>query len=85
MYFIRMGKFAIVGSSPEMLVRVEGQRAEMHPIAGTRPRGRTEDEDLLSAGLMRARGLVAATDDDASSPSGPGRRRRTSVVGWRPP
>ncbi len=40
MYFIRMGGFAIVGSSPEMLVRVEGQHVETHPIAGTRPRGR---------------------------------------------
>ena len=46
MYFIRMGGLAIVGSSPEMLVRVEGRRAETHPIAGTRPRGTNEDEDL---------------------------------------
>jgi anthranilate synthase component 1 len=46
MYFIRMGALAIVGSSPEMLVRVEGQRVETHPIAGTRPRGRNPEEDL---------------------------------------
>jgi anthranilate synthase component 1 len=46
MYFIRMGGVSIVGSSPEMLVRVEGSRVETHPIAGTRPRGRTHDEDL---------------------------------------
>ena len=46
MYFIRLGGLAIVGSSPEMLVRVEGRRAETHPIAGTRPRGSNEDEDL---------------------------------------
>jgi anthranilate synthase component 1 len=46
MYFIRMGGASIVGSSPEMLVRVEGRRAETHPIAGTRPRGRNEEEDL---------------------------------------
>jgi anthranilate synthase component 1 len=45
MYFIRMGPLAIVGSSPEMLVRVEGRRVETHPIAGTRPRGRDEAED----------------------------------------
>ena len=49
MYFLRMGPLAIVGSSPEMLVRVEGRRVETHPIAGTRPRGRTEDEDLRLA------------------------------------
>jgi anthranilate synthase component I len=46
MYFIRMGAVSVVGSSPEMLVRVEGARVETHPIAGTRRRGRTEDEDL---------------------------------------
>jgi anthranilate synthase component 1 len=49
MYFIRMGALAIVGSSPEMLVRVEGRRVETHPIAGTRPRGANEDEDLRLA------------------------------------
>ncbi|HEY2435129.1 MAG TPA: anthranilate synthase component I [Vicinamibacterales bacterium] len=53
MYFIRMGAFAIVGSSPEMLVRVEGQRVETHPIAGTRPRGRSEEEDLRLADELK--------------------------------
>ena len=45
MYFLKIGGRSIVGSSPEMLVRVEGRRVETHPIAGTRPRGRNEDED----------------------------------------
>ncbi len=45
MFFVRMGARTIVGSSPEMLLRVEGRHAVTHPIAGTRPRGRTEDED----------------------------------------
>jgi anthranilate synthase component 1 len=49
MYFIRMGGVSVVGSSPEMLVRVEGARVETHPIAGTRPRGRTDEEDLRLA------------------------------------
>jgi anthranilate synthase component 1 len=49
MYFMRMGGLAIVGSSPEMLVRVEGRRVETHPIAGTRPRGASEEEDLRLA------------------------------------
>jgi anthranilate synthase component I len=53
MYFIRMGELAIVGSSPEMLVRVEGRRVETHPIAGTRPRGAGEDEDLRLAEELR--------------------------------
>jgi len=49
MYFIRMGGVSVVGSSPEMLVRVEGSRVETHPIAGTRPRGRTDEEDMRMA------------------------------------
>jgi anthranilate synthase component 1 len=49
MYFIRMGGVSVVGSSPEMLVRVEGSRVETHPIAGTRPRGRNADEDVRLA------------------------------------
>jgi anthranilate synthase component I len=49
MYYLRVGKLAIVGSSPEMLVRVEGRRVETHPIAGTRPRGRSSEDDLRLA------------------------------------
>jgi anthranilate synthase component 1 len=49
MYFIRLGGLSIVGSSPEMLVRVEGRRAETHPIAGTRPRGANDEDDLRLA------------------------------------
>src|SRR6202023_3282578 len=49
MYFIRMGGVSLVGSSPEMLVRVEGSRVETHPIAGTRPRGRNNEEDMRLA------------------------------------
>jgi anthranilate synthase component 1 len=46
MFFVRMGAVSIIGSSPEMLVRVEGSRVETHPIAGTRRRGRNEEEDV---------------------------------------
>jgi anthranilate synthase component I len=49
MYFLRVGDRSIVGSSPEMLVRVEGRHVQTHPIAGTRPRGRTDDEDVRLA------------------------------------
>jgi anthranilate synthase component 1 len=49
MYFIRMGGVSVAGSSPEMLVRVEGARVETHPIAGTRPRGKNPEEDLRLA------------------------------------
>jgi anthranilate synthase component 1 len=44
-----MGKVSIVGSSPEMLVRVEGRMAQTHPIAGTRPRGKSAEEDTRLA------------------------------------
>ena len=53
MFFIRMGDRSIVGSSPEMLVRVEGRHAVTHPIAGTRPRGKTEEEDQRLADELK--------------------------------
>jgi anthranilate synthase component I len=46
LYFLRLGPLTVLGSSPEMLVKVSGQALEYRPIAGTHPRGRTEDEDL---------------------------------------
>jgi anthranilate synthase component I len=46
MYFLRMDDMTILGSSPEMLVRVKGRSLEYRPIAGTRKRGRNEAEDL---------------------------------------
>ncbi len=45
MYFLQLGDFAIVGSSPEVLVRRTDGTIEVRPIAGTRPRGRSVDED----------------------------------------
>ena len=45
MYFLRFGERHVVGSSPEMLVRVTGRKLEYRPIAGTHPRGRDEAED----------------------------------------
>lgn len=45
MYFLELGDMQIIGASPEMLVRVEDGLVETHPIAGTRPRGRTASED----------------------------------------
>ena len=48
-----IGTFSIVGSSPEALVKVNQGSAVLHPIAGSRPRGRTGEEDiLLSQSLM---------------------------------
>ena len=53
MYYLRLGDLRIVGSSPEMLVRLEGERIDLRPIAGTRRRGPTEAEDRrLEAELL---------------------------------
>jgi anthranilate synthase component 1 len=46
MYFLRLGDLHVLGSSPEMLVRVSGRKLDYRPIAGTRGRGRDEAEDL---------------------------------------
>ncbi|MCS6962744.1 anthranilate synthase component I family protein [Thermoflexus sp.] len=45
---------ALIGASPEMLVRVEGGEATIRPIAGTRPRGRTAEEDRALEAELRA-------------------------------
>lgn len=47
LYYFNFGDFEIIGSSPEMLVKQEGDRVCTCPIAGTRPRGRDAEEDQL--------------------------------------
>jgi anthranilate synthase component 1 len=49
MYFLEFGDFQIAGASPEPLVKVMGDRVETRPIAGTKPRGGSEDEDRQQA------------------------------------
>ncbi|MGC8973311.1 MAG: anthranilate synthase component I family protein [Thermoproteus sp.] len=46
MFFFKFGDIALIGTSPELLVKVEGDVVETHPIAGTRPRGADDREDL---------------------------------------
>jgi anthranilate synthase component 1 len=64
MYFLEFDGYSVVGSSPEMLVRVEGRRVETRPIAGTRRRGKTAVEDkelereLLADGKERAEHIM---------------------------
>ncbi len=64
LFFLDMDDFALAGSSPEVLVRVEDGRAELLPIAGTRPRGETPQEDaeledeLLADAKERAEHLM---------------------------
>jgi len=53
MYFLRDGDTSVAGASPEMLVRVENGQVETRPIAGTRPRGTSpEEDDRLAAELL---------------------------------
>jgi anthranilate synthase component 1 len=53
LYFLKLHDVSVVGSSPEMLVKVQGREASYKPLAGTRPRGRTEAEDRdLEATLL---------------------------------
>lgn len=54
MYFLRLADVAVVGSSPEMLVKVAGRETFYRPIAGTRPRGRDEKEDQRLAAQLIA-------------------------------
>lgn len=45
MYYMDLGDFQIIGASPEMLVQVDGKQVSTHPIAGTRPRGQSVQEE----------------------------------------
>ena len=54
MYFLKLGDDAIIGASPEMLVRCRGKQVDYRPIAGTRKRGATDREDDELAEEMRA-------------------------------
>jgi anthranilate synthase component 1 len=54
MFYLAACDAVLVGASPELLVRVEGEGVEMRPIAGTRRRGLTEDEDRALADEMLA-------------------------------
>ncbi|MGH8279631.1 MAG: anthranilate synthase component I [Gammaproteobacteria bacterium] len=54
MYYFNFGNFQVVGASPEVLVRVEADEVTLRPIAGTRPRGKTAEEDAALAEELRA-------------------------------
>ena len=47
MFFFNFSDFQIIGASPEILVRLRDNKITVRPIAGTRPRGKTEKEDLF--------------------------------------
>jgi len=54
MYYFDFGDHHVVGASPEILVRLSGDVITLRPIAGTRPRGRTPEEDAKTAAELLA-------------------------------
>lgn len=54
MFYYHFGDFHVVGASPEILVRLEGRTVTVRPIAGTRPRGKTMEEDVVLASDLLA-------------------------------
>ena len=53
LFYLKLDDFILIGSSPEVMVRLEGKQVELRPIAGTRPRGKTEQADRdLAAELL---------------------------------
>jgi anthranilate synthase component 1 len=54
LFYLKAGPVCLVGSSPEIMARVEGDRLTIRPLAGTRRRGRTEEEDERLAAELQA-------------------------------
>jgi anthranilate synthase component I len=88
MFFLDFGEYQLAGASPELLVRVEDGEIDYHPIAGTRPRGRTEDEDKALEKELRASEketaehimLVDLGRNDVGRVSAPGTVRVTDLL-----
>lgn len=60
MYLLNLDGVSILGSSPESLVRLEGRRVTIHPLAGTRPRGETPEADAAAEAELCADAKEAA-------------------------
>ena len=88
MFYLELGDFQVVGASPELLVRVEDGEVVTHPIAGTRPRGATPEEDdrlaveLLADEKERAEHimLVDLGRNDVGRVAAPGSVRVTKMM-----
>lgn len=87
-FLYRFGNFTIIGSSPENLVTAEAGKLRIYPIAGSRPRGRNEEEDIRLAGelmndskeLLEHRMLVDLARNDLGKVSVPGSVKVTSSM-----
>ena len=60
MFYLNFGSVKLVGASPEMLVKVAGDKVFTYPIAGTRRRGRNDEEDAVLAAELKADGKECA-------------------------
>ncbi|MBI5379061.1 MAG: anthranilate synthase component I, partial [Nitrospirae bacterium] len=88
LFYLRCGEFTLLGSSPEVMVRKEGRKIELRPIAGTRPRGDSEETDralereLLGDQKERAEHvmLVDLGRNDVGRVSVPGSVRVTEMM-----
>jgi anthranilate synthase component 1 len=91
LFYLRFADFAVVGSSPEILVRVRGDTVTIRPIAGTRPRGETPaldhdlEQDLLADPKERAEHLMlvdlARNDLGRVAKRGPAAGRNAATAG----
>ena len=84
LFLLELGDLALIGSSPETLVKVEGRRASLNPIAGTTAPGPGDAERLLASEKDRAEHvmLVDLGRNDLSRVCRPG--ACTSSASWRP-
>jgi len=88
LFFLKFGDLVQIGSSPEILVRKEDRMIELRPIAGTRPRGATMEEDqrleqeLLADPKERAEHLMLVDLAAMTSAGSPGTGRSRSGTCW---
>jgi len=88
MYMLDLGDRQLIGASPELMLRAQGGKASIHPIAGTRPRGNTAEEDLkYEADLISNEKesaehvmLVDLARNDLGRVSKPGKVKVTSLM-----
>ncbi len=87
MYYVRLGDRVLLGTSPELLVKMEAGRLETHPIAGTRPRGRGRRDIELEEEMLRDEKevaehlmLVDLARNDLGRVAEPGTVRVTSLM-----
>ena len=88
MFYLDFGEYQLVGASPELLVRVEDCQIDYHPIAGTRPRGQTVEEDMQHEADLRGSEkeqaehimLVDLGRNDVGRVSAPGSVRVTDLM-----